>query len=62
MYSVSILYLPLFAVSVTLQPIPPVSTIGWTEYVMSRVWRSVKVEPSVTTYWSVSTFVLSTVG
>jgi hypothetical protein len=29
---------------------------------MSRVWRSVKVEPSVTRYWSVSTFVLSTVG
>jgi hypothetical protein len=29
---------------------------------MSRVWRSVKVEPSVTTYCSVSTFVLSTVG
>jgi len=29
---------------------------------MSRVCRSVKLEPSVTTYWSVSTFVLSTVG
>jgi len=29
---------------------------------MSRVCRSVNVEPSVTTYWSVSTFVLSIVG
>src|SRR3954463_15821566 len=31
-------------------------------YVMLRVWRSVKVDPSVTTYWSVSTLVLSLVG
>jgi hypothetical protein len=29
---------------------------------MSRVCRSVKLAPSVTTYWRVSTLVLSTVG
>ena len=29
---------------------------------MSRVWRSVKLDPSVTMYCSVSTLVLSMVG
>ena len=62
MYSVSISYLPLFAVAVTLHAMPPESRTGSAVYVMSRVCRSVKVEPSVTTYCSVSRFVLSTVG
>jgi hypothetical protein len=39
---------------------PPASTL--TVYVVSRDCRSVNVEPSVTTYWSVSTLVLSIVG
>ncbi len=33
-----------------------------TEYVMSRSWRSVKVEPSVTTYCTVCTLVASRLG
>jgi hypothetical protein len=48
--------------AVTLQAIPPLSVTACTVYVMSRAWRSVKVAPSVTMYWSVSTLVLSTVG
>ena len=62
MYSVSIRYLPLFARAVILQASSAGSCRASTLYVMSRVCRSVKVEPSVTTYWSVSTFVLSIVG
>ena len=45
-----------------LQAIPPLSFTACTVYVMSRACRSVKVEPSVTMYWRVSTLVLSTVG
>src|SRR5262245_59790556 len=40
----------------------PLSPAARTVYVMSRVCRSVKVDPSVTTNCTVSTFVLSTVG
>src|SRR5579883_1453197 len=39
-------------------PVPSALTV----YVISRVCKSVKVEPSVTAYCSVLTFVLSTVG
>src|SRR5262249_53947852 len=61
-YCVSIVYLPLLAVAVTEHAMPPLSGAESTVSVLSRVWRAVKVFPSVTTYWSVSTFVLSTVG
>src|SRR5829696_2134285 len=40
----------------------PPGSIAATVYVMSRLCRSVKVAPSVTTYCRVSTLVLSTVG
>ena len=61
MYSVKMRYLPLLGVLVSRQAIP-LGSVELTVYVVSRDWRSVKVLPSVTTYWSVSTLVLSTVG
>ena len=57
----TIRYFPLAGVLVTSQAIPLSSSASTVE-VMSLVWRSVKVEPSVTTYCNVSTFVLSIVG
>jgi hypothetical protein len=48
-------------VLVTRQARPP-GSIACTVYVMSRVCRSVKVDPSVTAYCKVSTLVLSIVG
>ena len=54
-------YLPLFAVLVTRHESAR-SSSAWTAWVMSRDCRSVNVEPSVTAYWSVLTFVLSIVG
>ena len=54
-------YAPLFAVLTTRQAIP-LGSVDRTVYVMSRLCRSVKVWPSVTTYCRVSTFVLSIVG
>ena len=53
-------YLPDFAVDVTVQIIPVES--AETVYVVSRVCRSVKLEPSVTRYCIVSMFVVSIVG
>ena len=47
-------------VAVTVQAMPEGSAA--TVYVMSRVCRSVKVDPSVTMYCSVCTSVLSIVG
>ena len=54
-------YRPFVGVLVTRQTMPLAST-AVAEEIMSRLWRSVNVEPSVTTYCIVSTFVLSTVG
>src|SRR5664279_481448 len=53
-------YQPLFAVVVTVHIIPEESLD--TVYVVSRLCRSVKVDPSVTTYCIVWMFVVSIVG
>jgi hypothetical protein len=58
---VTIRYRPLRAVA-TISQVMPVLSVARATYVMSRVWRSVKLAPSLTTYCNVSTFVLSTVG
>ncbi len=50
----------LASVEVTVQDMPVGSAA--TVYVMSRVCRSLNVDPSVTTYCNVLTFVLSMVG